>query len=225
MHWRMVAFFLPFCCWAQTMPDSLVPVEPPVQVNSPVKKSWNTIYRGQPYKPMTPEERAQFLLRRVVLSPGAPARAAFLAAFDQRDNDPPGWGQGWDAYGRRVANRWARTAIRNSMETGIAAALGHEQRYIQCNCDGVLRRTAHAIAMNFVTYDKHGNWAPHYSRIGSTVATEYIGLTWLPSGTRTASEATRDLGLLLVTGSLFNIWREFSPPLMRKVKNKIPMQH
>lgn len=186
----------------------------------PVPKSSSSIVRGDPYKPMTAGERLQFFIRRAATSPGTPVRAAFLAAFDQHANDPEGWGQGWDAYGKRVGNRMARSAVRNGIETASAAALGFEQRYILCNCDGVLRRTGHALAMNFVTYDRHGHWVPNMPRVGSTIAAEYIGLTWLPPGTRTASQATRGLALNLFTGSLTNVWREFSPPLVRQLKAK-----
>ncbi len=193
----------------------------PAQPLVPARKSSTTIKRGDPYTPMTAEERLQVFLRRAVTSPGTPARAAFLAVFDQHANDPEGWGQGWDAYGRRFGNRMARSAVRNGIESASAAALGFDQRYVLCNCDGVLRRTGHALAMNFVTYNRHGHWVPNVPRVGSTIAAEYIGLTWLPPGTRTTGEATRGLALNLLTGSLTNIWREFSPPMMRQLKTRL----
>ena len=196
------------------------PIAPPA--TKVVKKSWQTIRKEEAFVPMTGGERAHFLLRRVVLSPGAPARAAFLAALDQRDNDPAAWGQGFDAYSRRFANRWARTAVRNTIESGAAAALGYEQRYIQCKCDGTMRRFGHAISMHFVTYNRHGHWVPNIPRVGSTIAAEYIGLSWLPPGERTARQATRGLALNLGVGGFANVWREFSPPLMRKLKSKLP---
>ena len=218
MIWRIGVFLLACLCAAQTQPQAVSP-------NSPAKKSWNTIYRGQPYVPLTGQERAQFLLRRAVLSPGTPIRVALFAGIDQLQNDPAGWGQGWDAYGQRIGSRWLRSSIRTTMETGASAALGYEQRYIQCNCDGILRRSAHAFAMHFVTYDRHGKWVPHIPRIGSAIATEYIYLSWLPEGARSAHDATRGLAYNFAAGAAVNIWREFSPPLMRKVKKKIPMMN
>ncbi|MBM3796893.1 MAG: hypothetical protein FJW31_23245 [Acidobacteria bacterium] len=193
----------------------------PVQPFASTGTSWTSIRRGDPYLPMTAEDRLRFFLRRAVTSPGTPARAAFLAAFDQHANDPEGWGQGWDAFGKRVGSRLARSAVRNGIESASAIALGVDQRYIFCNCDGMLRRTGHALAMNFVTYNRQGHWVPNMPRIGSTIAAEYIGLTWLPPGTRTASQATRGLALNLITGSLTNVWREFSPPMMRQLKAKL----
>jgi hypothetical protein len=218
MIWRIGVFSFACLCAAQTLPQAVSP-------NSPAKKSWQTIQRGEKFVPMTGEERLQFLLRRAVLSGGTPARALILAAVDQKQNDPVGWGQGWDAYGRRVGSRWVRSGIRNTIESGAAAALGYEQRYIQCDCDGVLRRSLHAFAMNFVTYNREGKWVPNVPRVGSTIATEYIYLSWLPEGARSAHDATRGLGYSLATGAASNLWREFSPPLMRKLKKKIPMMN
>lgn len=108
------------------------------------------------------------------------------------------------------------------MESGAAAALGYEQRYIQCNCDGTLRRTAHAMAMNFITYDRRGRWVPNIPRVGSTIAAEYISRGWLPDERRTAAQNVQELSLQLATGSLVNVWREFSPPLIRRIKSKLP---
>lgn len=190
---------------------------------SPQPKSWSRIWRGEPYVPMTPEERLRFLMRRVVYSPGAPVRAAILAGYDQERNYPEKWGQGADAYGRRVLNRWGRSVSRTGIETGLAAALQYEVRYIQCNCDGFGRRAMHALAMYFVTYNHEGKWVPNIPRVGSTVATQYIALSWLPQGTKTVGEATRGLPGQLAVGAAVNVWREFSPPLLKKLRKKLPI--
>lgn len=186
----------------------------------PPARSWNTIRKGEAFVPLTPEERLRFLFRRTMASPGVPVRAMFQAALDQKGNYPEKWGQGWDAYGHRMLFHLARSGTRNLIESGAAAALGYEQRYIRCNCDGVMRRTGHALAMNFVTYNRAGHWAPNIPRVGSGIAVEYIALQWLPDGTRTAREVTRGIGLHLASGSLVNIWREFSPEVKKLLKRK-----
>lgn len=184
------------------------------------RKSWNTIRRGQVFEPMTGNDRLQFLLRRTVASPGVAGRAIYQAAFDQKANWPEKWGQGWDAFGHRMLFHMARSGVRNVMESGAAAALGYDQRYIRCNCDGVLRRTGHALAMSFVTYNRNGDWVPNIPRISSTVAVEYMMLPLLPDGTRTSGYVSRRLGLYVGTGSLINVWREFSPDIRKRLKRK-----
>ena len=201
---------------------SVCRAQAPSSLPAPALKRWHTIARGEPFVPMTGRDRADFLLRRTVLSAGAPARAALQAGFDQWTNEPQAWEQGWNAYGRRFGNRWATAAVGNVVESGAAATLGYEQRYIQCNCDGAFRRARHALAMNFVTYDRRGRWVPNIPRVGSTIAAEYAARTWLPHEDRTAGQNARDLALQVATGSLVNIWREFSPSFIRRLKSKWP---
>jgi hypothetical protein len=200
-------------------PDTPQPV---TAATSPHPRSWNRIYRDEPYVPLTNEQRLQFLIRRVVYSPGAPVRAVFQAAVDQERNKPEDWGQGAGAYGKRVANRWGRSVMRTSIETGTAAALGYEQRYIQCKCEGIPRRAIHALAMYWVTYNREGKWVPNVPRFGAAIATEYITLSWLPTGYRSPQDATRGLAFQFASGSAVNVWREFSPPLLRKLRKKLP---
>jgi len=170
---------------------------------------------------MTGSERAMFLTRSVVWSPAPPIRAVFLAAVDQADDDIPAWGQGASGFGKRVANQWGRSAVRSGIESASAAALRYDQRYIHCNCDGLSRRALHALAMNFVTYNRNGKWVPHLPRVGGAVAAQYISLAWLPPNSQTAKEATRGLVSQLAFASVLNVWREFSPPLVRKLKSKL----
>ncbi len=169
---------------------------------------------------MTGDQRLHFLYRRLFLSPGTPLRIAVQAAFDQRANRPEEWGQGADAYGKRVLSRWGRSASRTGIETATAAALGYEQRYIRCNCDGVMRRTGHALAMTFVTYDRNGHWVPNVPRVGSTIAASFIARSWTPHESYTAGQNARSVTLPLLTASLVNVWREFSAPVTRRVKKK-----
>lgn len=200
---------------AQTTSDA---ASPPNHAAVPIRRSWNAIRAGDPYAPMTGQDRLNFLFRRAVASPGAPVRMSLQAALDQRANDPPEWGQGADAYGRRMLFHFARSGVRNLVESGSAAALGYDQRYIRASHGrGAMRRFGHALAMNFVTYDRHGHWAPNLPRIGSTVAADAVALQWLPSGSRSSRQMARSLGISIGTGALTNVWREFSPDVMRRL--------
>ena len=219
---QRIALVLAGCCACSALAQEPPPAEPSAPTVPVVKKSWSRIKKGEPFVPMTGDERVQFLMRRLVLKPGAPLRAAFQAAMDQRANRQPAWGQGFDAYTQRFASRWGYSAVRNTIDSASAAALGYELRYMHCNCDGIARRTGHALAMYFVTLDRHGHRVPNIPRLGSTIAAQYIGLSWLPPGDRTAADITRGLPLKLLVGSSVNVWREFSPQVMRKLKSKLP---
>jgi hypothetical protein len=55
------------------------------------------------FRPLTRDERTALYLRSLV-NPWGLAKAATSGALDQLKNKPEEWGQGWGAYGQRVAN-------------------------------------------------------------------------------------------------------------------------
>ena len=167
------------------------------------------------YTPLTGKERWDFYLRESYWSPAVFFRAAGPALGAHLGNEPPEWGQGMEGYSKRFANRFARFTIRGSIEAGGAALLQHEVRYVRSTRSGFFPRAGHALAANFVTYDKHGRRRPHVSRVGSAFAAEFIGNTWMPDGYRTTTDAMRGVGVEVAIGSAFNLIREFSPELKR----------
>ncbi|MCW5979412.1 MAG: hypothetical protein KIT09_15150 [Bryobacteraceae bacterium] len=167
------------------------------------------------YRPLTGQDRWNIYFREAFWSPGAFFRAAGPALGSHLDNNPPEWGQGSGGFSRRAANRFGRFALQETYEAAGAALLQHEVRYLRSSEPGFRLRAAHALKANFVTYNKHGRQTPHIARIGSTVAAEFTGNLWMPSGHRGASETLRGVGMRLGIGSAVNLLREFSPELRR----------
>lgn len=178
-------------------------------------KLWGTVVNRKDWQPLTGSQRWSIYWRQSVGTPGAYFRALGSAAGDQADNDPPQWGQGADAYSRRVANRFARLTIQESIEAAGAAALQHDTRYVRCPCRGFLPRLGYSMGFGFVTLDKNGRYVPAAARIGAAFGAEFIGNSWMPEGSRSTTEAMRGVGFQIAFGSVFNVIREFSPELKR----------
>jgi len=163
------------------------------------------------WRPLTGEERWRIYWRRTYFTPGVIFRTFGPATGSHLSDEPPQWGQGAEGYFRRAGNRFARFTMRDTMEAAGAAAIGHDVRYIKCDCTGFFPRFGHALAMGFVTLDRNGKYAPAYARYGAAFGAEFIGNTWMPSGYRDKSEAFRGVGIQIAYGSLFNVVREFMP--------------
>lgn len=180
----------------------------------PVAQSWgrhfNTVDRGT-WRPLTGEERWRIYWRATYASPGTIFRAAGPALADQLNHRPETWPQGMEGYSRRLANRFARFALQDSMSHAASAALGYEVRYVRCGCKGFWPRFGHALMWNFLTLDRNGSTVVNAPRIGSAFAAEFIGNAWMPRGYRTNAEAFRGVGVQLGVGALFNTVREFAP--------------
>ncbi len=172
---------------------------------------WGTVIKREEFKPLTGQQRWDLYWRQTFWTPGVYFRAAAIGALDQNKNIPSEWGQGWDAYSKRVANDFGRAALQDTFEAGGAALLHEDVRYIRCGCKGWLRRTGYAIGTNFVTLNRNGHWEPAYARLGSAVGAEYLANTWMPDGYRNWNTSLRDGALQFAFGGLFNILREFAP--------------
>jgi hypothetical protein len=99
--------------------------------------------------PLTPSEKARMALKDT-FGVGALVNRAVLAGINQWMNHPSEWGGGMDAYGKRYASRWARMAVRNSIELGADLAFKTDPRYDRCDCSGFRPRTGHALKRVFV---------------------------------------------------------------------------
>jgi hypothetical protein len=179
-----------------------------------------TIVEGGGYTPLTNQERWRLYVRQTFASPALPAGSAFRALLRQARDEPPEWGQGTAGYSRRFGDRLARAVLRESYEAAGAAVLGLEPRYVRCSCTGVLARTAYAVGMNFVTYDRNRRLVPNVSHMGAILASQYTGNLWMPQGYRTPGNVARDAGFQLGFSALTNIVREFSPEWKRLLKRK-----
>ena len=174
-----------------------------------------TAPRGALWRPLTGSERLDLLVRGSYINPASHLRGVFVATIDHWQNDPPQWDNNLDGYRRRLADRSARFLIRDTFEAGIAGALGHEVRYIPCDCEGAGRRLWHVFAGGFRTYDRNGNWRPHYARIASVFGAEYVRYTWRPPADRDASEVATGALVQLCVGATSRLFREFSPEIKR----------
>lgn len=115
--------------------------------------------------------------------PYAFAGAAIAGGFDQAETRPPEWGQGWDAYGVRVANSFGISLVTTSTRYGLAEAFREDTLYYRCNCRGFFSRFEHAM-ISTVTARRGDDG--HRAFSFPAVAAPYAGtmtatLGWYPS--------------------------------------------
>jgi hypothetical protein len=105
-----------------------------------------------------------------------------LAAISQAENSEPGYGQGWEGYGKRVASAFADGAIENFMTSAVFPSLLHQDpRFFQSGKGGFGHRTGYAISRIFVTRTDSGHSQFNYSEIlGSALAATISTNTYHP---------------------------------------------
>src|SRR5215475_15853954 len=92
---------------------------------------YQTVDTSQPVAPMTAAQKWHLGLREAV-DPFNIANAAMTAAFSQRDNQTPRYGEGWPNYGKRFGAAVADFGTQGFLSAGLFATLLHQDpRYFR----------------------------------------------------------------------------------------------
>jgi hypothetical protein len=105
-----------------------------------------------------------------------------LSAISQAENSEPGYGQGWEGYGKRYASAFADGTIENFMTSAVFPSILHQDpRFFQKSDGGFARRAEYAASRIFVTRTDSGHRQFNYSEIlGSAVSAAISTNTYHP---------------------------------------------
>jgi hypothetical protein len=173
--------------------------------------------RNYDWQPLTKEQRWKLYFNQTYANPGVFFRTAGAALGDQARNDPQPWGQGGDAYARRVANRFAIFTLNDSIEHGLGAAMGYEVRYVRSRSNNPLKRIGRAMMWDFVTYNREGKYVVNVPRLAGAWGSSLAAASWTP-GYKISAQGVQNATQTLAIGGFFNILREFAPDLKRLFK-------
>ena len=123
---------------------------------------------------------------------------AFMATIYQA-GDIPDFGQGWDAYGKRVAVGYADTTTDIFIGGAILPWLLHQDpRYFYQGTGTTKSRVRHAVFSPFVCRGDNGKPQPNYSSLGGDLASGAISNFYYPQSNRGAGLVFQ--GFLVTTG-------------------------
>ena len=162
------------------------------------------------FTPLTASERWKLYLMGT-FGPGAIARAAAVGGITQWSGTPKEWGGGAEAYGERFGNAFARHVIRKTLESGAAAALHEDNRYVRSTETGFWKRSKHAVASVFIARNNAGAEHFAYSRFGGAVGASFISRIWQPHSTNTSGDAAVSFGISVAADMGWNVVKEFRP--------------
>jgi hypothetical protein len=130
--------------------------------------------------PLTGKQRLILFWNDTYASPGAYAGVGMGAMIDQVEHTPAKWDGDGSGYTRRFASEWGQMAIRNAVHEGLAGATGLDPRYLQCNCKGVLHRSAHALKMSVTTYREDGRLTLDVPQMAGAYGSGILSTYWYP---------------------------------------------
>jgi len=171
------------------------------------------------WKAVTSQQRWQIYRDKTFASPGSYFRSFGGAIGEQMTNQPPSWGQGWDAYGQRVGQRFITFTMQDSAEAALSAAAGYDPRYLRCKCSGGGKRVAHAFKMNFFTVNREGRNVFDWPKFVGAYSVGMASTTWVRDY-KWSAQGFQAGNSQLYFGVLFNVIREFSPEIRRGLRRK-----
>lgn len=169
--------------------------------------------------PLTSEQKVKLALRNS-FGPRAIANRVLLAGINQWQNKPEEWGQGWDAYGERLASRMGRLVLRNAIQTSVDIAVGTDPRYDRCDCAGFKSRFGHAWRRVVIARKDNGGESFGYARFAGAYVTPMITDQWYPPRLNTwehkLTSGTWFLGWRGVNNTIKEFWPEIKRTVLRR---------
>ena len=144
-----------------------------------------------------------------------------VAAIAQARNEDETWGQGWGAYGKRLAAGYADTVTGSFMTTAVFPSLLHEDpRYFRKGSGSKHSRSLYAFKRIFVIRTDSGHSEFNFSEFGGNAAAAGISLTYHSSSERNLSSFGTDYLTQIVIDVIANQLKEFWPDIRHKFLKK-----
>lgn len=185
-----------------------------------VLPNYGTVESAKVLKPLDSGQKFR-LATASVFDWGAFGFNAALSAIAQAKNDPPAWGQGWGAYGKRYGASFADNGIGTYMTTAVFPSLLHEDpRYFQMAQGTFSHRFVYGWSRLFVTRTDSGSMRFNYSESIGNASAAAISNIYHPADDRTAGRNATTFAFLILYDGLSNELKEFWPDIRRKVFHK-----
>lgn len=147
------------------------------------------------------------------------AWAAMGAAVGQAANSPTGWGQGWEAYGKRFGGSMARQASEEFFGTFVlASALHQDPRFFPDANPSFGRAVSYSVERIFVTRTDDGRRVANISGLLGPAMAEGLANAYYPDRNRTVGDTFLRYGIDLAVRAGGNMMREYWPVVFGKIR-------
>jgi hypothetical protein len=116
------------------------------------------------------------------LKVGYPADGFAAPGLHPAHGTVPEWGEGFDGYSKRYADRFGQGLINTTSRYALGALLHEDVTYHRCTCTGAAPRAMHALSQIFVAHTQSGRAVPSIPAIVSPFAASEVAVAaWYPS--------------------------------------------
>jgi hypothetical protein len=132
------------------------------------------------YKRPTEREKVRLFVFDA-FGPYAFAKSALAGGFQQETKSPSEWGEGWGAFGTRVASNFGIQLVTTTTRYGMAEIFREDAAYYRCGCRGFFPRVGHALISTLTArHGEDGHTTFSFSGLAAPYAGTMTALAWYP---------------------------------------------
>ena len=191
-------------------PDALS--EPALQV-----QTGSAAAPASPVTPVTGKQRVKWIVRSTI-GPESLAGGVWSAGIGSWANKPPEYGRGWDGFAKRYGMRLTGVSVGNTIEGSLGAIWGEDPRYPRSGKGSFWQRLGHSAKMTFAAPYPDGKVRPSYARYIGNVGNNFLSNTWRVDSQATTRDAWRRVGFGTLGRFTGNVFEEFWPSVMAKLR-------
>ena len=173
------------------------------------------------FVPLTVKEKWK-LFAKESYDPFTGASALIGAAFSQRENDHPKYGNGGQAYAQRVGAAVTDFTTQNLYSTALASVLHQDLRYYRKGPrKNIFYRTGYSMSQVVLTRQDSGKRAFNFSGVfgmGLGIATSNL---YYPHDSRTTRVMESRIGTSFMGGVIGNMLAEFWPDIRTRLLGRL----
>jgi hypothetical protein len=152
------------------------------------------------------------------ISPPYIIAAATSSAFDQARDVPPGYGQGWDAYGSRFGECMARASSNSFFSSFLfASIMRQDPRFFPQIHPTLWGSVKYSIKRLVVTRTDSGRSVFNASGLLGPVATEALANVYLPRSEQTGAKTGERIGTDLAWRLAGNMFKNYWPTIFHSL--------
>ena len=169
---------------------------------------------GQGVTPLTPKQKWNLALKETI-DPFNVLNAALGAAFSQRGNQTPKYGEGGSAYAQRFGAAFADFGTQNFFSAGLLATVLHQdpRYYRKGPGTGVVRRVVYSVSRLVIARQDSGASAFNASGVFGTAMGIAASNLYYPAASVRGSVMLSRLNTSFTGGIMGNLMSEFWPDL------------
>jgi len=142
------------------------------------------------------------------------------SAVSQADNSPTGYGQGWDAYGKRFGSGMARNASAEFFGTFLLSSAMHtDPRFFPDQNPTFGQAVGHSLKRIFITHRDSGGEVVDVPGLTGPLLAEGLANVYWPDRNRTVGDTFMRYGIDIAAQAGGNLLREYWPVLYRKISH------